>query len=91
MNLALSESDKVFDNLQTKIKEELQNKYGNDIEKSFKDLDKKHQDYKNKLTSKKDKKKCELHIKSPQNTSLHQPIKSYVDASRGGESTYKYL
>ena len=32
----------VIDNLQTKI----QNKYGNDIEPSFKSLEEKHQDYK---------------------------------------------
>ena len=40
--LLLAESDNVIDNLQTKIKEGLQNKYGND--------------YKNKLTRKGDKK-----------------------------------
>ena len=56
MNLLLAESDNVIDNLQTKIKEGLQNKYGNDIEESFKNLEKKHQDYKNKLTRKRDKK-----------------------------------
>ena len=42
VNLLLAESDNVIDNLQTKIKEGLQNKYGND--------------YKNKLTRKGDKK-----------------------------------
>ena len=56
MNLLLAESDNVIDNLQTKIKEGLQNKYDNDIEGSFKNLEEKHQDYKNKLTRKKDKK-----------------------------------
>ena len=87
VNLVLSESDNVFDNLQTKIKEGLQNNFGNDIEKSFKNLGKKHQDYKNKLTSKRGKKKCELHIKSTQNTSLDQPFKGYVYVAQGGEST----
>ena len=56
VNLPLSESDNVIDNLQTKIKEGLQNKYGSDIEESFKNLEEKHQDYKNKLTRKRDKK-----------------------------------
>ena len=55
MNLLLAESDNVIDNLQTKIKEGLQNKYGNDIEESFKNLEEKHQDYKKKLTRKRDK------------------------------------
>ena len=53
--LLLAESDNVIDNLQTKIKEGLQNKYGNDIEESFKNLEEKHQDYKKKLTRKRDK------------------------------------
>ena len=56
MNLLLPESDNVIDNLQTKIKEGLQNKCGNDIEESFKNLEEKHQDYKNTLTRKRDKK-----------------------------------
>ena len=38
------ESDNAIDNLQTKIKERLQNKNGNDIEESVKDLEEKHQD-----------------------------------------------
>ena len=56
MNLLLSISDNVVDNLQTKIKEGLQNKYGNNIEEIFKNLEEKHQDYKNKLTHKRDNK-----------------------------------
>ena len=36
--------------------EGLQNKYGNVIEESFKNLEEKHQDYKNQLTRKRDKK-----------------------------------
>ena len=56
VNLLLAESDNVIDNLQTKINKGLQNKYGNDIEESFKNLEEKHQNYKNKLTRKKDKK-----------------------------------
>ena len=44
MNLHLSESDNVTDNLQTKIKEGLQNKYSDDIEESFKNLEGKPQD-----------------------------------------------
>ena len=56
VNPLLAESDNVIDNFQTKIKEGLQNKYGNDIEESFKNLEEKHQDYKNKLTRKRDKK-----------------------------------
>ena len=56
MNLHLSESDNVTDNLQTKIKEGLQNKYSDDIEESFKNLEGKPQDYKNKLVCKRDKK-----------------------------------
>ena len=56
VNLLLSESDNVIDDLQTKIKEGLQNNYGNDVEESFRKLEKKHQEYKNKLTRKRDKK-----------------------------------
>ena len=56
VNLLLSESDNVIDDLQTKIKEGLQNKYANDVEESFRKLEKKHQEYKNKLTRKRDKK-----------------------------------
>ena len=56
MNLLLVESDNVIDNLQTKIKEGLQNKYGNDIEESFKNLERKYQHYKNKLIRKRNKK-----------------------------------
>ena len=56
MNLLLSISNNVVDNLQTKIKEGLQNKYGNNIEESFKNLEEKHQDYKNKHTHKRDNK-----------------------------------
>ena len=132
--------------------------YGNDIEESFKNLEEEHQDYKNKLTRKRDKKwktleknpeifmstnievqrektevrnnlekeelltdkskkqileefitdnrherckrkiekelisdsshqKRELQIKSPQNASLDQPSKSYVDIAQEGKST----
>ena len=56
VNLLLLESDNVIDNLQTKMKEGFQNKYGNDIEESFRNLEEKHQDYKNKLTRKRNKK-----------------------------------
>ena len=56
MNLLLSISDNVVDNLQTKIKEGLQNNYGTNTEESFKNLEEKHQDYKNKLTHKRDNK-----------------------------------
>ena len=56
MNLHLSESDNVIDNLQTKVKDGLQNKYSDDIEESFKNLEGKPQDYKNKLVCKRDKK-----------------------------------
>ena len=56
VNLLLSESDNVIDDLQRKIKERLQNKYGNDVEESFRKLEKKHQEYKNKLTRKGDNK-----------------------------------
>ena len=56
VNLLLLESDNVIDDLQTKIKEELQNNYGNDVEESFRKLEMKHQEYKNKLTGKRDKK-----------------------------------
>ena len=56
VNLLLAKSDNVVDNIQPKIKKGLQNKYGNDIEESFKKLEQKHQDYKNKLTRKRDKK-----------------------------------
>ena len=52
VNLLLSESDNVIDNLQTKIKD----KYGNDIEESFRNLEEKHQEYKNNLARKRDKK-----------------------------------
>ena len=48
--------DNVTHNLQTNIKERFQNKYSNDTEESFKNLEKKYQDYKNKLTRKRDKK-----------------------------------
>ena len=132
--------------------------YGNDIEESFKNLEEEHQDYKNKLTRKRDKKwktleknpeifmstnievqrektevrnnlekeelltdkskkqileefitdnrherckrkiekelisdsshqKRELQIKSPQNASLDQPSKSYVDIAQEGKPT----
>ena len=44
VNPLLAESDNVIDNFQTKIKEGLQNKYGNDIEESFKNQEEKHQD-----------------------------------------------
>ena len=44
VNLHLSELDNATDNLQTKIKEGLQNKFDNDIEKRFKNLEEKHQD-----------------------------------------------
>ena len=43
VNLLLSESYNVTDNLHTKIKEGFQNKYGNDIE-SFRNLEEKHQE-----------------------------------------------
>ena len=56
VNLLLSESDNVIDNLQTKMTEGLQNKYGNDVEESFRNLEEKHQEYENKLTRKRDKK-----------------------------------
>ena len=56
MNLHLSVSDNVIDNLQTKVKDGLQNKYSDDIEESFKNLEGKPQDYKNKLVCKRDKK-----------------------------------
>ena len=56
VNLLLLELDNVIDDLQTKIKEELQNNYGNDVEESFRKLEKKHQEYKTKLTRKRDKK-----------------------------------
>ena len=42
VNLLLSESDKVIDNLQTNMTEGLQKKYGNDIEESFRNLEEKH-------------------------------------------------
>ena len=61
MNLLLSESGNVtVDNLQTKIKQGLQNKYGNDIEENFRNLEEKHQEYKNKLTRKRNKKRKTL-------------------------------
>ena len=56
VNLLLSESDNVIDNLQIKIKEELQNEYGTDTEESFRNLEEKDQEYKNNLTRKRDKK-----------------------------------
>ena len=58
--LLLSESDNVIDDLQTKIKERLQNNYANDVEEIFWNLEKKHQEYKNKLTRKRDKKRKTL-------------------------------
>ena len=56
VNLLLSELDNATDNLQTKIKEGLQNKFDNDIEKSFKSLEEKHQDCNNKFTRERKKK-----------------------------------
>ena len=56
VNLHLSELDNATDNLQTKIKEGLQNKFDNDIEKRFKNLEEKHQDCKNKFTCERKKK-----------------------------------
>ena len=56
VNLLLSLSDNAVDNLQTKKKEGLQNNYGTNTEESFKNLEEKHQDYKNKLTHKRDNK-----------------------------------
>ena len=52
VSLLLSESDNVTDNLQTKIKD----KYGNDTEESFRNLEEKHQEYKNNFARKRDKK-----------------------------------
>ena len=56
VNLLLSELDNATDNLQTKIREGLQNKFDNDIEKSLKNLEDKHQDCKNKFTCERKKK-----------------------------------
>ena len=54
VRLLLLESDKVINNL---IEEELlYEKYGNDIENRFKELEQKHADYKNKLKQKRQKK-----------------------------------
>ena len=52
VNLLLSESDNVIDNLQRKMTEGLQNKYGNDVEESFRNLEEKHQEYENKTLEK---------------------------------------
>ena len=52
VNLLLSELDNATDNLQTKIREE----FDNDIEKSLKNLEDKHQDCKNKFTCERKKK-----------------------------------
>ena len=56
VRLLLLESDKVINNLQEKIEEMLYEKYGNDIENRFKELEQKHADYKNKLKQKRQKK-----------------------------------
>ena len=56
VRLLLLESDKVINNLQEKIEEMLYEKYGNDIENCFKELEQKHADYKNKLKLKRQKK-----------------------------------
>ena len=50
-------------------------------------LEKRKRKIKKELISNSSHQKCELHIKSPENASLCQPIKSYADVAREGKST----
>ena len=50
-------------------------------------LEKRRRKIKKELISDSSHQKCELRIKSPENASLYQPIKSYADVAREGKST----